>query len=143
MSWTTWIGLATGVVMGMAGKLAPPPVILELGPVVPTPAATPAPADKKRLVTTFTLQNSVEAESVVGFEVTDVGDEGGGKTHVIALKRYSFSDQDPKLKGLSEQIMQKIRALERDLLEYAERAGPPEPRAPIGAEDLGQRRGGL
>jgi hypothetical protein len=133
MSWATWIGMATGIIMVSGSKIGPPPVILDLGPVKPTPAATPKPAEKKRLVTTITVQNSPGGESVVSFEVTDVADEGGGKTHTIAAKEYSFADQKAKLKPLSDKIMEQLRNIERDMLEYAKRAGPPKPRAPIDA----------
>jgi hypothetical protein len=133
MSWTTWIGVATGVVMAVGSKIGPPPVMLDLGPVVPTPAATPKAAEKKRLITTITVQNSPTGESVVSFEATDVADEGGGKTHTIASKDYAFADEKPELKPLSDKIMAQIRNVERDMLEYAERAGPPKARAPIGA----------
>lgn len=133
MSWTTWIGVATGIVMVVGSKIGPPPVVLDLGPVVPTPAATPKHEEKKRLITTITVQNSATGESVVSFEATDVADQGAGKTHTIASKEYSFADQKPELKDLSEKIMEQIRKVERDMLEYAERAGPPKPRAPIGS----------
>jgi len=133
MSWTTWIGLATGIVMVTGSKLSPPPVILDLGPVVPTPVSTPKAAEKKRLITTITVQNNAEGESVVSFEATDVAYEGEGKSHVIASKSYAFVDQKPELKGLSEKILAQIRNVEHDMLEYAERAGPPKARPPIGA----------
>jgi hypothetical protein len=133
MSWTTWIGLATGIVMVVGSKFEPPPVVLDLGPVQPTPAATPKPAEKKRLITTITVQNSAEGETVVSFEATDVADEGSGKFRVTASKNYSFADQKPELKPLSNKVVQQVRNLERDLLEYAERAGPPKERPPIGA----------
>jgi hypothetical protein len=133
MSWATWIGLATGVVMVVGSKIGPPPVILDMGPVVPTPAATPKHAEKRRLITTITVQNSPDGESVVSFEATDVADEGSGKTHTIASKAYSFADQKPELKPLSDKIMEQVRKIERDMLEYAQRAGPPKARAPIGS----------
>ena len=142
MSWTTWIGIAIGIVMVVGSKLGPPPVILDLGPVVPTPAATPKAAEKKRLITTITMQNNVEGESLLSFEATDVADEGDKKSHVIASKTYSFADQKPELKELSDQIIAQIRKVERDMLDYAERAGPPKERAPVssGGSASGSRR---
>ena len=137
MSWTTWIGMAIGIVMVVGSKLGSPPVILDLGPVVPTPAATPKAAEKKRLITTITVQNNVEGDSVLSFEVTDVADEGDKKSHVIASKTYAFADQKPELKELSDQIIQQIRKVERDMLEYAERAGPPKEREPVGTGGSG------
>jgi len=133
MSWAPWIAAATGVVMIVGSKIGPPPVILDLGPVVPTPASTPKKAEKKRLITTITVQNSPGGESVVSFEASDVADEGEGKTHPIASKSYSFADEKAELNPLSDKIMEQLRKVERDMLEYAERAGPPKARAPIGS----------
>ena len=73
MQWTAWI-VALGMVTATAGKVGPPPVILDLGPVMPTPAPTPKAAQKKRLITTITVQNTAEGETVVTFEATDVAD---------------------------------------------------------------------
>ena len=140
MQWTALIGLALGVVMaGPTSKLGPPPVILELGPHVPTPAPTPKPAAKKRLITTLTVQNSAEGESVVSFEATDVIDEGEGKFKMLASKRYSLAEaeEQPKLHEARARIMQHIRDLEHELLDYAELAGPPKPRAPLNATQPG------
>ena len=131
MQWTAWIGLAAGVVAIVGSKLGPPPVILDLGPVTPTPAPTPKHAEKKRLITTITVQNSPGGESVISFEATDFADEGKDKTHVIASKSYSFAEEKPELKEARDRIVEQIRALEHDLLAYAEKAGPPKPRAPI------------
>jgi len=131
MQLTAWIGLAVGMVMATASKIGPPPVILDLGPVVPTPAPTPKLGEKKRLITTITVQNSVAGETVVSFEATDVADEGGGKTHTLASKNYSLAEQKPEVKELGDKIVQQIRTLERDMLDYAERAGPPKERAPL------------
>jgi hypothetical protein len=131
MQWTAWIGLAAGVVMVTTSKLAPPPVILDLGPVTPTPVPTAKAAEKKRLITTITVQNSAAGETVVSFEATDVADEGKDKIRTLASKTYSLSEEKPELKGLRDRIMQQIRAVERDMLDYAEKAGPPKERAPI------------
>jgi hypothetical protein len=131
MQWTAWIGLALGVVMEATPRPGPPPVILELGPVVPTPAPTARSAQRKRLITVLTVRNSAEGETVASFEATDIADEGKDRTHTIASKTYSLADAKPKLNDLKQHIMQEIRALERDLLKYAEKAGPPKERAPI------------
>jgi hypothetical protein len=135
MQWTTWIGLAVGMVMVASPKVGPPPVMLELGPVVPTPAPTPVAASKKRLITTITVQNSAEGESVISFEATDVADQGDGKIRTLASKNYSLAEEDPKLRDLTGKIVRQIRDLERDMLSYAERAGPPKERAPIGPSE--------
>lgn len=140
MEWTAWMGVALGVVMASSPKIGAPPVILDLGPVVATPAPTPKSAERKRLITTITVQNSPNGESVVTFEATDFADEGDGKTHTIAAKSYSLAQEKPELKDLSEEITRELRHLERDMLEFAERAGPPKPRAPIGPGEAGGTR---
>jgi hypothetical protein len=131
MQWRRWIGCA--VVMARVTtaaattKLKPPPVILDLGPVTPTPAPTPEAAEHQRLITTITVQNSADGESVVSFEATDVADKGHGKTYTIASKTYSLAEEKPKLKALRERILRQVRVLERQMLEYAQKAGPPKP----------------
>lgn len=140
MEWTGWMGLALGVVMVSTAKIGAPPVILDLGPVVATPAPTPKSAERKRLITTITVQNSPGGESVVSFEATDLADEGQGKLRTIASKTYSFAEQKPELRELSEQIIGQLRHMERDMLEFAERAGPPKERPPIGPGGAGGAR---
>jgi len=131
MQWTAWIGLAAGVVMVTTSKLRPPPVVLDLGPVVPTPVPTAKAAEKKRLITTITVQNTAEGDSVVSFEASDVADEGKEKVRPLASKSYSLAEEKPELKDLRERIMGQLRAVERDMLEYVEKAGPPKERAPM------------
>jgi len=131
MQWTSWIGLALGVVMASAATVGPPPVMLDLGPVVPAPAPSPKSAEKKRLITTITVQNSPEGESIVSFEATDVADEGTGKFRTLASKTYSLAEEKPGLKDLRARIIQDLRGIEREMLEFAERAGPPKERAPL------------
>jgi hypothetical protein len=131
MQWTSWIGLALGVVMVSAAKVGPPPVMLDLGPVVPTPVPSPKSAEKKRLITTITVQNSPEGESIVSFEATDVADEGKSKFRTLASKTYSLAEEKPELKHLRERILQDLRGIEREMLDFAERSGPPKERAPL------------
>ncbi len=131
MQWTAWIGLALGVVMVATPKPGPPPVILDLGPVVPTPAPTPKFAQRKRLVTVITVQNSPKGDTAGTFEVTDFADEGKDRTRTLASKTYSLSEDNPDVSELKERIFREIRELERDMLKYAEKAGPPRERAPI------------
>ena len=133
MYWPAWIGMALGIVLVTGGNLGKPPVILELGPFVPTPAPTFKPAEKKRMITTVTVQNSMQGESVVSFEVTDFTDERDGKQSTVATKRYSLADEEAKLQSLRAKIVAEVRQIERDMLEYAERAGPPKPRPPFGS----------
>jgi hypothetical protein len=140
MQWTGWIGLALGMVMVSTAKVGPPPVMLDLGPVKATPAPTPKAAEKKRLITTITVQNSPEGDSTVSFEATDVADEGKDKLRTLAQKTYSLAEEKPELTALRGRIMEQIRALERDMLDYAERAGPPKERAPLGPGQSGGAR---
>jgi len=140
MDWTAWMGVALGVVMATTSKFGTPPVVIELGPVVATPGPTPKSAERKRLITTLTVQNSPEGESVISFEATDFADEGQGKLHTIAAKTYWLSEEKPELRGLSEQIVGQLRQLERDLLDFAQRAGPPKEREPVGPGSSGSTR---
>jgi hypothetical protein len=104
----------------------PPPVMIDLGPVVPTPAPTPRKAERQRLITTITVQNVAGGESVISFEATDVASSGHGKYRTLAAARYSLSEESPKLKSLHKKIVEQIRRLERDMLDYVAIAGPPK-----------------
>ncbi|GIW45276.1 MAG: hypothetical protein KatS3mg077_2558 [Candidatus Binatia bacterium] len=128
-----FVGLLWAAVAMGDSKLGPPPVILDLGPFEPTPAPTPAPAQKKRLITTFTVQNSPRGETVVTFEATEVAEEDGGKIRTIASKQYSLAEAEekPELRPLAKKILEQLRALEGDLLDFVEKSGPPKPRAPL------------
>ncbi|MFQ5668363.1 MAG: hypothetical protein ACE5I7_18300 [Candidatus Binatia bacterium] len=129
MQLTAWVGLAMGVVMVSGAKVTPPPVILDLGPVVPTPMPTPQAAQRKRLITTITVRNAPDGETVVSFEATDVADEGKGKIRTLASKDYSLAEVKPALKESRDKIMHQVRELEREMLRFAEKAGPPKERA--------------
>lgn len=131
MQLTAWIGLALGVVMVATPKAGPPPVILNIGPVVPTPAPTFRSAQRKRLITVITIQNTAKGETVASFEATDVADEGKDRVRTLASKTYSLADEDPKLKELHDRILEQIRELEHNMLKFAEKAGPPKERAPM------------
>lgn len=133
MYWPAWIGMALGIVLVVGGNLGKPPVIMELGPFVPTPVPTMKPAAKKRMVTTITVQNNTEGESVVSFEVTDFTTDRDGKQQTIASKRYSLAEEEAPVRSLRAKIVSEVRQIERDMLEYAERTGPPKARPPIGA----------
>lgn len=108
-----------------------PPVMLDLGPLKPTPAPTPEAANRKRLITTLTVQNIAGGDSVMSFEATDVADTGKGKFRTIAAARYSLRDDNPKLQPLRQKIIGEIRSLESDLLEYAKISGPPKEHRPL------------
>jgi hypothetical protein len=115
----------------------PPPVIRNLGPYAPTPAPSPGAADKIRLIASFTLRNSPDGPSVTSFEVTDMSrskakDEDKETTHrIIATEIYSLAQGKKDLEPLRQDIMRKIRDLEVDLLEFAQRIGPPKERSKL------------
>lgn len=127
------VALALMSVAVTGTKLGPPPVVWDLGPFEPTPAPTPAPAQKKRLITTFTLQNSPGGDTVVTFEATEVAEDKEGKTRTLASKQYSLAEAEekPELRPLARKILEQLRTVEGDLLEFVEKSGPPKPRAPL------------
>ena len=129
MQMVTCLALALAVMSASDSKLRPPPVVLDLGPVVPTPAPTPEPAGRKRLITAITVQNRVDGETKVTFEATDIADMGAERTRTLAAANYSLDEDKPELRRLRDEIMQQLRDLERQLLSYAEKAGPPKERS--------------
>ena len=133
MQTTTLLGLAVGLLMVAADTTSPPPVIRHLGPHKPTPAPTPHAAEKQRLITSITVQNTIKGESTVGFEATDFANEGEDRTRVLAAKTYSLADERPELQELRRRAMRQLRDLEQTLHEYVEKSGPPEQRAPLGS----------
>ncbi len=137
MQWTAWVGMALTMATVTVGTRGAPPVILELGPVRPTPAPTAKPAEKKRLITTITVQNNPTGESVISFEAMDFADEGSERVGILASQRYSLADDKPELREMTGKIISQIRVLERELLEYVDRAGPPKERAPVGSSSYG------
>jgi len=134
-----WIAILLGLAV-LGAKYEQGPVIHELGPVVHTPAPTPKHADRKRLITVITVLNSVDKESAISFEATDVGDEGGGKSRTLAQQTYSLSDDEKKGQALRSKILSQVRNLEQTMLEYVKVVGPPKERAPLGPAE--QRPGG-
>ena len=133
MQWTSWIGLALGMVLVTTGKVSPPPVMLDLGALKPTPAPTPKHAQRKRLITTLTVQNSAEGDTAVQFEASDIAEDESGKTCPLASKSYSIAEAEekPELREARSRILGQIRELERELLKFAEKSGPPKERAPV------------
>jgi len=119
-------------VAGTAVAEGPPPVMLELGPVVPTPAPTPEEAERIRLITSFAVQNKPNGKSIISFEATDIAKSEAGTVRVLAAKQYSLVEVKGDLSGLRDEIVNKLRDIERDLLEFAERSGPPKMREPVG-----------
>lgn len=129
--------LLTAVCAALAGAQQPGPVILQVGPVVPTPAPSPKREQHIRLISSFTLGNQPDGDSVIAFEATDFGVSGKAdeeKFRTIATEQYTLVEPKAQARALRDQIMYKIRDLERDLLRYVEVTGPPRVRDPIGSE---------
>jgi len=136
------LALAAGFLAGIAVAKQPGPVIQELGPVVPTPMPSPKSEDHIRLISSFTLGNKPDGDSVITFEATDFGVSGIGdekKFRIIASEQYSLVEPKPVARELRDDIMRKIRDLESDMLHYVEVVGPPRVRAPITSPSGGSR----
>jgi len=111
----------------------PPPVMEDLGPYLPTPCPSPVVEDRIRLITAFTLQNKPEGASIISFEATDLARSGKKEYRTLAVELYSLVTPKAEAREIRKRIMMKIRDLERDLLEYAEKVGPPKEREPLGS----------
>ena len=125
---------ALGVLAGVAIAKQPGPVIQNLGAVVPTPMPSPKREEHIRLISSFTLGNRPDGDSVIAFEAADYGVSGSGdekKYRTIASEQYSLVEPKPNARQLRDQIMSKIRDLESDMLRYVELTGPPRVREPI------------
>jgi len=140
MKLTAWValGLATVLALSVSGVALAQrekAVVLDLGPVEPTPPPTPRHADRKRLVSTITVQNSIERDSIISFEVADMADEGEERIRLFAMKTYTLSDDElaevPAARALADDIVRRIRDLEREMLRYSDMVGPPEERRPL------------
>ena len=129
------VALVAALMAGAAMAKQPGPVIQELGPVVPTPQPSPKAEQHIRMVTSFTLGNKPTGESVISFEATDFGVSGAivdeTRYRTIATEQYSLAEPKPQVKELRDQIMLKIRDLERDMLKFVDLTGPPRVRDPI------------
>ena len=128
--------LVAGFLAGVAFAKQPGPVIQNLGPVVPTPMPSPKREDHIRLISSFTLGNKPDGETVISFEAADFGVSGSGedtKYRTIASEQYALVDPKPNARALRDDIMRKIRDLESDLLRFVEVTGPPRVREPLTA----------
>ena len=137
------LAVVAGFLAGIAWAKQPGPVIRQLGPVVPTPMPSPKAEEHIRLISSFTLGNKPDGESVITFEATDFGksrttDED--KYRIIASEQYSLIEPKPQARQLRDEIMLKIRDLESDLLRYVDLAGPPRVREPLNAPGAGGGR---
>ena len=136
------LAVMAGFVAGIAVAKQPGPVIQNLGPVVPTPVPSPKREEHIRLISSFTLGNKPDGESVIAFEATDYGvsTSGDDKNYrTIATEQYSLVDPKPAAKALRDQLMVKIRDLESELLKFVEVSGPPRTREPLTSQGGGQR----
>lgn len=139
-----------GAIPAWAGQGAkgPGPVVIDLGPVVPTPEPTPLPERRLRLVSSITVHNKPDGETLFAFEVTDVARSERDEFRVLAAKQYSLletkrtgrgdgesSEETPEVRALKRSILQKVRELEQELLKLAEELGPPEPPAPVSSRN--------
>src|SRR5262245_49486887 len=125
------LAVAAAFLAGVAVAKQPGPVIQNLGPVVPTPAPSPKHEEHIRLISSFTLGNKPDGESVISFEAADFGVSGSGeetKYRTIASEQYSLVEPKPAARELRDEIMYKIRDLEAAMLRYVELAGPPRAR---------------
>lgn len=127
----TAAALLASFLAGIAIAAQPGPVIQELGPVVPTPAPSPRPERHIRLISSLTLGNRPDGESVITFEATDFGISDKGedtKYRTIASEQYSLVDPKPEARELRDDVLRKLRELESELLRYVELTGPPRVR---------------
>jgi hypothetical protein len=128
---------------GVALAKKPGPVVRELGPMQPTPAPSPKSEARIRLITSLTIQNKPDGDSVITFEATDFAREEmktANKYRIVATEFYSLVE--PKKKEAverAEEIMLKIRDLEEELLQFVEIVGPPRGRQPITEQQQGPR----
>jgi hypothetical protein len=130
------LAIAAGFLAGVAVAIQPGPVVQNLGPVVPTPVPSPKREEHIRLISSFTLGNKPDGESVISFEAADYGVSGSGedtKYRTIASEQYSLVDPKPNARVMRDEIMRKIRELESDLLRFVEISGPPRVREPLSA----------
>ena len=130
----TAAALVAAFLVGVAVAKQPGPVIQELGPVVPTPQPSPKAERHVRLISSLTVGNQPDGDSVIAFEASDFGISGSGdetKYRTIASEQYTLIDPKPEARDLRDQILRQLRQLERDMLRYVELTGPPRIRDTI------------
>lgn len=127
----TAVALAAAFLVGVAVAKQPGPVIQELGPVVPTPQPSPKAERHIRLISSLTMGNKPDGESVIAFEATDFGVSGTGddtKYRTIATEQYTLVEPKPEARELRDDILRKLRELETEMLKFVEVTGPPRVR---------------
>lgn len=135
--------LAAAFLVGVAVAKQPGPVIQNLGPVVPTPQPSPKAEQHIRLISSLTIGNQPDGDSVIAFEATDFGISGSGedtKYRTIATEQYTLIDPKPEARELRDEIMRKLRELESDMLRYVEITGPPRVRDTVQTLGAGAAR---
>jgi hypothetical protein len=83
---------------------------------VPTPQPSPKVERHIRLISSLTLGNQPDGDSVISFEATDFGVAGTGddtKYRTIATEQYSLIEPKPEARELRNEILRKLRARER------------------------------
>jgi len=116
-----------------------PPVMHDLGEVVPTPMPSPETSKRIRLITSFAVQNKPDGDSIISFEATDYARSKKDTFRILANETYSMVQTKPQHRELRDRIMSKLRDLESDLLEYVEVVGPPRDREAITNQAAPQR----
>lgn len=124
-----WAASGVKVFAGEIGS----PVIEHLGDVVPTPVPSPKAEEKIRIIESISLQNAPDGETTFTFQAADYGMTKTGTPRTIAVEQYSLLEPKPEAKELRDQIVRKLRDLEKDLLKFVEITGPP--RAPQAIQD--------
>ena len=138
----TAAALVAAFLVGVAVAKQPGPVIQELGPVLPTPQPSPKSERHVRLISSLTLGNQPDGDTVIAFEATDFGISGSGedtKYRTIATEQYTLIEPKPEARALRDDIMRKLRELERDMLRFVDITGPPRVRDTI--QNLGAGAG--
>lgn len=129
-----WILLVATVALGsfwIATEAAgPPPVIENLGRVNPTPQPTEKSYDRQRLISSLTVQNGPEGETIITFEASDFARGTDGKFRPLASRRYSLSEVKEKHQALRDDAVRDLRKLEAAILRYVDAVGGP--REPAG-----------
>ena len=135
--------LTVAFLVGAPMDKQPGPVIQELGPVMPTPQPSPKVERHIRLISSLTLGNQPDGDSVISFEATDFGVSGSGdetKYRTIATEQYTLIEPKPEARELRDEILRKLRDLESDMLRFVDIAGPPRVRDTVQTLGAGASR---
>ncbi|GIW40030.1 MAG: hypothetical protein KatS3mg076_0607 [Candidatus Binatia bacterium] len=131
MRFSKWTLLWVFSLLPFVWAVAPPPVVQELGWYEPTPKPTAEPVPRIRLISTITVRNSPDGDTMVVFEATDFADEGEERYRTIVTGQYALGSKTEEHPELRDRVLASVRELERALLAYVEAAGPPKEREPL------------